>query len=134
MLRITLRDGEKAIVNGAVLRAVGRTQIVVENMVSILRGREVMRPEDATTPARQLYFATMLAYIDPAGRTSHQDAIVQLISLLISTLGTPQASELCIRFAKDLAQGEYYKALAVARDVIALEDAAIADQSATQAA
>lgn len=134
MLRITLRDGEKAIVNGAVLRAVGRTQIAVENMVSILRGREVMRPEEATTPARQLYFATMLAYIDPAGRSAHQDAIVQLISLVITTLGTPQASELCIRFANDLAQGEYYKALSVAREVIALEDAATADQSATQAA
>ncbi|UYY78839.1 flagellar biosynthesis repressor FlbT [Sphingomonas sp. R1] len=133
MLRITLRDGEKAIVNGAVLRAVGRTQIAVENKVSILRGREVMRPEEATSTARQLYFATMLAYIDPAGRDAHHDAVVQLISLLITTLGTPQASELCIRFANDLAQGEYYKALAVAREVIALEDAA-ADQSATQAA
>ncbi|MDO3693215.1 flagellar biosynthesis repressor FlbT, partial [Pseudomonas sp. DKN 2791] len=62
MLRITLRDGEKAIVNGAVIRAVGRTQIAVENQVSILRGREIMRPEEATTPARQLYFAAMLAY------------------------------------------------------------------------
>lgn len=133
MLRITLRDGEKAIVNGAVLRAVGRTQIAVENKVSILRGREVMRPEEATSTARQLYFATMLAYIDPVGRDAHHDAVVQLISLLITTLGTPQASELCIRFANDLAQGEYYKALAVAREVIALEDAA-ADQSATQAA
>ena len=129
MLRITLRDGEKAIVNGAVLRAVGRTQIAVENMVSILRGREVMRPEEATTPARQLYFATMLAYIDPAGRDAHQDAVVQLLSLLIASLGTAEARELCIRFANDLAQGEYYKALSVARELIALDDAA-----ATQAA
>ncbi|WP_333572713.1 flagellar biosynthesis repressor FlbT [Sphingomonas sp.] len=134
MLRITLRDGEKAIVNGAVLRAVGRTQIAVENMVSILRGREVMRPEEATTPARQLYFATMLAYIDPNGRDAHQDAVVQLLSLLIAGLGTAEARELCIRFANDLAQGEYYKALSVARELIAMEDAATADPAATQAA
>ena len=73
-------------------------------------------------------------YLDPAGRDAHHDAVVQLISLLITSLGTQEASELCIRFANDLAQGEYYKALAVARDVIALEDAATADQSATQAA
>uniref|UniRef100_UPI001952E735 flagellar biosynthesis repressor FlbT n=1 Tax=Enterobacter hormaechei TaxID=158836 RepID=UPI001952E735 len=76
MLRITLRDGEKAIVNGAVIRAVGRTQLAVENQVSILRGREIMRPEEATTPARQLYFAAMLAYIDPANRDDHHDIVV----------------------------------------------------------
>ena len=102
MLRITLRDGEKAIVNGAVLRAVGRTQIMVENKVSILRGREVMRPEDATSPARQLYFATMLAYIDPAGRDAHHNAVIQLLSMLIANLATAEARERCILFANDL--------------------------------
>lgn len=136
MLRITLRDGEKAIINGAVLRAVGRTQIVVENNVSILRGREVMRPEEVTTPARQLYFATMLAYIDLAGRETHHESVLQLVSLVISTLRNEEASKLSIRFANDLAQGQYYQALAVVREMIALEDAAAAaaDQSTTEAA
>lgn len=133
MLRITLRDGEKAIVNGAVLRAVGRTQIAVENKVSILRGREVMRPEEATSLARQLYFATMLAYIDPAGRDVHQDSIVQLLGVLITALGTAEGKDVCVRFASELAQDEHYKALAVARELIALEDAAAAPAT-TQAA
>lgn len=130
MLRITLRDGEKAIVNGAVLRAVGRTQIAIENQVSILRGREVMKPEEAITPARQLYFAAMLAYIDPDGRDAHQDAVVQLLGLLVASLATPEARDTCIRFAHDLAQGEYYKALSAARDLIAIEDALAAPQAA----
>lgn len=121
MLRITLRDGEKAIVNGAVLRAVGRTQLAVENQVSILRGREVMQPEEATTPARQLYFATMLAYIDPARRTEHQDAVVALVGSLVVTLTAPAAREACIRFAHDIALGDFYKALASAREIIAFE-------------
>jgi flagellar biosynthesis repressor protein FlbT len=121
MLRITLRDGEKAIVNGAVLRAVGRTQIAVENKVAILRGREVMRPEEATTPARQLYFATMLAYIDEPGRDAHQESVVQLLGSLMAILASPVARETCIRFAHDLAQGDYYKALLVARELIAIE-------------
>jgi flagellar biosynthesis repressor protein FlbT len=105
MLRITLRDGEKAILNGAVISAVGRTQLRIENTVSILRGREVMRPEEATTPARQLYFSCMLAYIDPDGREKHQEA----------------TKEACVRFANDIARGEFYRALAPARDLIALE-------------
>ncbi len=130
MLRITLRDGEKAIVNGAVIRAVGRTQIAVENKVSILRGREIMRPEEATTPARQLYFAAMLAYIDPASRDSHHDAVVGLVGALIAAFDNQDAKSACIRFAGEIAQGEYYKALATAREVIAFEDAVIAQQAA----
>jgi len=126
MLRITLRDGEKAIVNGAVLRAVGRTQIVVENQVSILRGREVMQPEEASTPARQLYFAAMLAYIDPANRTKHQDSVVALVGALIAALPAPEPRAACIRFAHDIAVGDYYKALGSAREIIAFEDAAAA--------
>ncbi|WP_448661400.1 flagellar biosynthesis repressor FlbT [Sphingomonas sp. CJ20] len=125
MLRITLRDGEKAIVNGAVLRAVGRTQIAVENQVSILRGREVMQPEEATTPARQLYFAAMLAYIDPADRAAHQDTVIALVGRLIIALPSPEARAACIAFAHDMAQGNYYRALATARDVIAFETQAL---------
>lgn len=131
MLRITLRDGEKAIVNGAVLRAVGRTQLAVENQVSILRGREVMQPEEATTPARQLYFAAMLAYIDPASRAQHQDNVVSLIGTLVASLPNPTAREACIRFAHDIALGDYYKALSSAREIIAFEnEAATAAQAA----
>ncbi|AQR73640.1 flagellar biosynthesis repressor FlbT [Sphingomonas sp. LM7] len=130
MLRITLRDGEKAIVNGAVLRAVGRTQIAVENQVSILRGREVMQPEEATTPARQLYFAAMLAYIDPANRTQHQDHVVGLIGGLVATLTAPEARATCIAFAHDIATGDYYKALSAARELIGFENVATEAQAA----
>lgn len=130
MLRITLRDGEKAIVNGAVLRAVGRTQIAVENQVSILRGREVMQPEEATTPARQLYFAAMLAYIDPANRGEHHDSVVALIGGLVATLTAPEARAACIAFAHDMAVGDYYKALTAARELIGFENVATEAQAA----
>lgn len=123
MLHITLRDGEKAIVNGAVIRATGRVQLAIENHVTILRGREIMRPEEAVTPARQLYFATMLAYIDPDGRKAHQDAVVDLIAHLIGALAEPAAHAACVRFASDIGHGDFYRALGAARDLIALEDA-----------
>ncbi|MES1996892.1 MAG: flagellar biosynthesis repressor FlbT [Sphingomonas sp.] len=121
MLRITLRDGEKAILNGAVISAVGRTQLRIENTVSILRGREVMRPEEATTPARQLYFSCMLAYIDPDGREKHQEATLVALRELLNPGAQDATKEACVRFANDIARGEFYRALAPARDLIALE-------------
>ncbi|MES2022057.1 MAG: flagellar biosynthesis repressor FlbT [Pseudomonadota bacterium] len=130
MLRITLRDGEKAILNGAVISAVGRTQLRVENTVSILRGREVMRPEEATTPARQLYFSCMLAYIDPEGREKHQEATLVALRDLLNP-GAPDAvKQACVRFANEIARGEFYRALAPARDLIALETPAGSSETA----
>lgn len=130
MLRITLRDGEKAIVNGAVIRAVGRTQIMVENKVAILRGREVMRPEDATTPARQLYFAAMLAYIDPTGRDAHHESVVALLAALVAGFSDPEGKLACARFAGEIARGDYYRALGEARTIIEHETRAAEPQAA----
>lgn len=121
MLRITLRDNEKAIINGAVLRSIGRTQVMVENHVAILRGSDVMRPEEATTPARQLYFSAMLAYIDPDNRARHHDVVVALLADVLALIDGMRAKAACARFARDMAEGEYYRALAAARELIALE-------------
>lgn len=121
MLRITLHDGERAIVNGAMLKAVGRTQLCIENKASILRGREVMPPEEATTPARKLYLACMLAYIDPEHRVTHQDTILEMLRELLATLPGDRAKAACARFANDIAHAQYYRAISSARDLIAYE-------------
>ncbi|MFD2577962.1 flagellar biosynthesis repressor FlbT [Novosphingobium colocasiae] len=36
-----------------------------------------MKPQDATTPARHLYFTCMMAYIDPANLEQHQAALLE---------------------------------------------------------
>src|SRR4051812_32675781 len=99
MLRISLRDGEKAIVNGAVLRASGRVTLFLENHAAILRGRDVMRPEEAISPARQLYFACMLAYIDPDGRDNHQQSILALLAEVMGGTTDTRVHVACVRFA-----------------------------------
>ena len=129
-LRISLRDGEKVIVNGAVLRSVGRTDLRVENDATILRGRDLMTPEEANTPARRLYFACMLAYIDPAGRTAHQAAIVDLVRDLLGALQSPEAQAACISFAQKAACAEFYAALADCRWLIEYEAPLLAPSQA----
>ncbi|MFM9977357.1 MAG: flagellar biosynthesis repressor FlbT [Sphingomonadaceae bacterium] len=120
-LRITLRDGEQMIVNGAVLRAAGRTELCVENSVTLLRGREVMTPDEATTPARRLYYATMLAYIDPDGASRYQDTIVSCLDGLMEALELHDAKAACARFARKAATGDFYRALADCRVLIQYE-------------
>ena len=125
-LRISLRDGEKMIVNGAVLRAAGRTDVVVENQACILRGREVMSPDEATTPARRLYLATMMAYISDDGLGTHQDRIVTLLRELMEAFEAEEAKIVCIRFANRVATEDFYRALTDCRQLIAYETEALA--------
>lgn len=125
MLRITLRDGEKVVINGAVLRANGRAEIAVENAAAILRGRDVMSPDEANTPARRLYFACMLAYIDPANLTQHQSRILALFEELVEALESPEAKSHCLSFARNVAYCDFYRALADCRELIAYESEAL---------
>ena len=124
-LRISLRDGEKMIVNGAVLRSIGRTDLSIENNAAILRGRDLMTPEEANTPARRLYFACMMAYVDRGDVTGHQDNIVRLVGELIEALQSPEAKSVCISFAQNVATGQYYKALGDCRWLIDYETEAL---------
>lgn len=125
-LRITLRDNEQMIVNGAVLRSRGRSELTVENRVAILRGREVMQPEEATTPARQLYLACMMAYIDEGGRTGHQNRVVDLLGDLAEAFETPSAKVACAALASFIALGDNYRALGECRKLIDHEATALA--------
>ncbi|EQB18170.1 MAG: flagellar biosynthesis repressor FlbT [Novosphingobium lindaniclasticum] len=132
-LRISLRNGEPVIVNGAVLRAVGRTDLVVENETTILRGRDVMKPEEATSPARQLYFACMMAYIDPADLSRHQQVLLARLEALMTALETAEAKAVCIRFAQKVATGQFYNALADCRWLIGYESDALSRLEAASA-
>lgn len=124
-LRISLRDGEKVIVNGAVLRSTGRTDLCVENSASVLRGRDVMTPEEANTPARRLYFACMLAYIGEGDIAALQGEIVDRVGELIHAFETPEARAACVSFAQKVATGQYYRALADCRWLITYEKHAL---------
>lgn len=114
-LRISLRNGEPVIINGAVLRAVGRTDLVVENTATVLRGRDVMKPEEANTPARRLYFACMMAYIDADNLEKHQELLLAQLEGLVSALEAQEAKAVCLRFAQKVAMGQFYAALSDCR-------------------
>ena len=120
-LRISLRDGEKMIVNGAIFRASGRTDLMIENPAAVLRGRDIMAPNEAVTPAQKLYFACMMAYIDPDGLATHQQEILAALRTLMATLPGDEVQTLCVQFATQVASSDFYKALAPCRRLIALE-------------
>lgn len=120
-LRITLRDGDKMIINGAVVRANGRVELVIENKAAVMRGREVMTPDEATTPARRLYLACMMAYIHPEGLAGYQSEIITLLRELLEVLESAEAQATCVQFARKVALSDFYRALSDCRGLINFE-------------
>ncbi|MCC7283806.1 MAG: flagellar protein [Acetobacteraceae bacterium] len=79
-LKVVLRPGEKLIVNGAVLGAGDRAAtLFLHNHAQFLRGRDMLRPEDARCPLGRLQLAIQGLYLAsdqerPAHRASLADA------------------------------------------------------------
>ena len=68
-LKLSLKPGEKFVLNGAVLtNGDKRTSLVIQNKACVLREKDIMQVEDADTPARRIYFPIMMMYLDPDDR------------------------------------------------------------------
>ena len=51
-LKLSLKPGERFVVNGAVLQNGDRRAVLLlQNKASVLREKDIIQPEDATTPA-----------------------------------------------------------------------------------
>ena len=63
-LKLTLKPGEKFVLNGGVLiNGDRRADLIIENQVSLLRERDVLQPTEATTPVKRIYFSIMMMSI-----------------------------------------------------------------------
>ena len=110
-LKITLRPNEKVIINGAVIRSAGRSELHLENSAALLRSKDVMQPEDANTPAKRLYYSCMMAYVDTANRESLQREAADYLEQLLGALVAPQARLRCGNIAAHLARMDFYRAI-----------------------
>ena len=123
-LKIELKPGEKAIVNGAVLEgaADGRTEFVLLNKATVLRERHIMQEEKANSPVKRLYFSIQMLYIEPTQTENFLPNFEKYHADLERALTLP-----ALRFALEqinhcVVQGEYYEALKIARAMMETED------------
>lgn len=121
-LIIKLQPGQFFIVNGALFRAVSRSQIEVSEKADVFFGRWVLSDKDATTPLRKAYLAIQKAYI---GQGAERDRYTLEAALLIEDIalesGAERREELATLLA-DIRLGRYAKALRVLRPLIRQEE------------
>jgi flagellar protein FlbT len=119
-LRISLRAGERLIVGGAVVRnGDHRCDLVIENDVPILRGKDVLGLDDATSPCKRIYFTVQLMYVDPGHLAAHQRLFSDLVREVLAA--SPSMTPLLTQLSERIAANQYYQALKVARKLIEYE-------------
>lgn len=109
-LKFSLRLGEKVIVNGAVIgRGEEPGALLLYNKANFLRGREVMKEEQADTNEKKLYLAIQLLYLfsDDAAETSAKvDAV-----LAHCQVERPDRAKDLARVKQLVQEHDYYRAL-----------------------
>ena len=124
-LKIGLKPGERIIISGAVITN-GKTtaQLLVENQVPILRQKDIMGENEATTPCRRIYLVIQLMYIDAGNPAMHHHTYWSLVKDVLKA--APSTLPLIGRISDHILNNRHYQALKLAKKLIEYEEEAIA--------
>ncbi|MDV6329569.1 flagellar biosynthesis repressor FlbT [Asticcacaulis sp. 201] len=122
-LKLSLKPGEKFVLNGAVVQnGDRRCSLVLQNKASVLREKDIMQEEDVSSPARHVYFPVMMMYLDESGADKYYDEFLRRMSEFMGVISNPAILAECVSVSKSLMAREYYKALMSCRRLIEYED------------
>jgi flagellar protein FlbT len=121
-LKLSLKPGEKFVLNGAVLtNGDKRASLVIQNKASLLRERDIMQPEEATTPVRRIYFPIMMMYLEPAETDTYHTEFALRMTEFMGAIRNAAALTLCVEISRDVMAGAYYKALMACKKLFDFE-------------
>jgi flagellar protein FlbT len=122
-LKLSLKPGEKFVLNGAVVQnGDRRCSLVLQNKASVLREKDIMQLEDVNSPARHVYFPVMMMYLDEAGADKYYDEFLHRMSEFMSVISNPAILAECVTVSRSILSREFYKALMGCRKLIEYED------------
>jgi flagellar protein FlbT len=121
-LILELKQGESMILNGAVIRFKTRTRLELNTQARFLFGKQIMREEDAATPARRAYFALQQAYVGAESDRPNALAAARLLITGFRDRAAPGERPIWddLLAASETEAG--FEALKIARQMIRSED------------
>ncbi len=109
-LKLSVGKGEKLIVNGAVIRNDGDgTSLLFENQAHILRQKDILTQDSATTPAARVYLAMQCAYLFPKNVAEHLEDFRGLLGDYLAA--APSAQPIADEIREMVEEGQLYGAL-----------------------
>jgi flagellar biosynthesis repressor protein FlbT len=121
-LKLSLKPGEKFVLNGAVIaNGDKRASVIIQNKASVLREKDIMQQEDVDTPAKMIYFPIMMMYLDQGESPQFYEDFALRTTEFMSAVKNPDALAVCVAISKDVMAGDYYQALVKCRSLIEYE-------------
>ncbi|HEX7758456.1 MAG TPA: flagellar biosynthesis repressor FlbT [Caulobacteraceae bacterium] len=122
-LKLSLKPGEKFVLNGAVVQNGDRRgTLILQNKASVLREKDIMQEDEVTSPSRRIYFPVMMMYLDEAGASRYYDEFVRRLSEFMGAVRNPDVLAECVNISRHAMAREYYRALMLCRKLIDYED------------
>ena len=123
-LKVELKPHERIIIGTVVIRADDqRTRLFIEGEAPILREKDILTARTADSPAKRVYLAVQLMYLDQdVGK--HHDIYFTLVREFLEAVpsSAPTISEINNR----ILNGELYKALKTAKKLVTYESELLA--------
>lgn len=119
-LKVELRPGEQIIIGESVITNDSqRTRLYIDGDAPILREKDIMTPAKANSPAKRIYLVIQLMYLAKSIDKLQDDYLTFVRDLIeASPSSTPYVS----RISHEMIQGNLYRALKEARNLIDYEE------------
>ena len=99
-----IRNGDKA------------SEFHVENTAAILREKDIMKEDAATSPARRLYFLVQLMYVDNENLVTYHNTYWDLTRQIL--VAAPSTAKLLEEIGARVISHDYYQALKATKKLI----------------
>ncbi len=118
-LKVELKPGERLIIGTAVVRnGDQRSRLFIEGDAPILREKDILTAATADTPAKKIYLAVQLMYLQQ-DLSGHNEFYFPLVQDFLSA--APSALPLIAEVNNRILSGDLYKALKAAKKLIGYE-------------
>lgn len=118
-LKVELKPGEKLLLGACVVtNGDQRTRLFIEGQAPILREKDILTPETADTPARAIYLAVQIMYVEGSVEKL-QKSYFEMINDMVKA--APSTLSLIDQINNEILTGDLYKALKVAKKLIEYE-------------
>lgn len=115
-LVIDLKPQEKILIGEAVItNSSQRTRLHIAGDAPIIREKDIMQEEDATSPCKRIYFLIQCMYIAKKPEDYHEryfDAVKEIQK------AAPSSTIFFVQINEQILGGTYYKALKLAQQLI----------------
>jgi flagellar protein FlbT len=118
-LKVELKPGERLIIGSCVVtNSDQRTRLTIDGRLPILREKDILKPEQADTPAKLIYLAVQLMYLEGSFQAARTEYF-SLVNAMALTL--PNSIPILDEINNEILTNNLYKALKAAKKLIQVE-------------